>query len=82
MVNALIACLEDSSQFIKKSVLDFMFSHLRLKSDVLDENDRHVLVEAGIRLFKKKEVSITKRVNRWMFGKENEEGVYEITERN
>lgn len=59
-----------------------MFSHLRLKSDVLDENDRHVLVEAGIRLFKKKEVSITKRVNRWMFGKENEEGVYEITERN
>ena len=53
-----------------------MFTHLRLKSDVLSENDRKILVEAGIRLFRRKDVSVTKRVNRWLLGKENEDGVF------
>ena len=82
VVNSLIACLEDDSQFIKRAALDFMFSHLRLKSSVLDDNDKQLLVEAVMRLFKKKEISITKRVNRWLLGKENEENVFEITEKN
>jgi hypothetical protein len=55
-----------------------MFSHLRIKSDLLTEDDRAVLVEALLRLFKKKEISITKRVNRWIFGKEDEENRYII----
>lgn len=59
-----------------------MFSHLRLKSNVLEENDRKLLVEAGIRLFRRKDVSVTKRVNRWLLGKENAEGVFEITDKN
>lgn len=62
--------------FVKRAVLDFMFTHLRLKSDVLSENDRKILVEAGIRLFRRKDVSVTKRVNRWLLGKENEDGVF------
>ena len=41
-----------------------------------------MLVEALLRLFKKKEISITKRVNRWIFGKEDEENRYTITEKN
>ena len=53
-----------------------MFSHLRLKSNILDESDKIILVEAVVRLFKKKEISIMKRVNRWLLGKENEENVY------
>lgn len=48
-----------------------MFTHLRIKSELLTEDDRKVLVEALLRLFKKKEISITKRVNRWIFGKED-----------
>lgn len=59
-----------------------MFSHLRIKSDLLTEDDRAVLVEALLRLFKKKEISITKRVNRWIFGKEDEENRYVINEKN
>ena len=31
-----------------------MFSHLRLKSNVLDEHDKKLLVEAAVRLFRKK----------------------------
>lgn len=59
-----------------------MFSHLRLKSDILNENDKKLLVEAVLRLFRKKEISITKRVNRWLFGKENEENNFVITHKN
>lgn len=44
VVSALISCLEDPSQFIKRAILDFMFTHLRLKSNVLDEGDKKVLV--------------------------------------
>lgn len=62
--------------FVKRAVLDFMFTHLRLKSDVFSENDRKILVEAGIRHFRRKDVSVTKRVNRWLLGKENEDGVF------
>lgn len=59
-----------------------MFTHLRLKSEVFDQKDRQILVEAVMRLFKRKQVSITRRINRWLLGKENDEGVYEITEKN
>lgn len=59
-----------------------MFTHLRIKSEYLGENEKEVLVEALLRLFKKKEISITKRVNRWLFGKEDEENRYLITEKN
>ena len=71
IVNAIISCLDDPSPFIKRSTLDFMFSHLRLKSDVLDEQDKKILTEAIIRLFRKKEMSVIKRVDRWLLGREN-----------
>ena len=41
-----------------------------------------MLVEAAVRLFRKKEISLTKRVNRWLFGKEDEENRYLISEKN
>ena len=78
IVSTLVSCLEDQSNVVRRMTLDFMFTHLRMKSDVLDEDDKRLLVEAMIRLFKKKEISTTKRVNRWLFGKENEENEYLI----
>ena len=54
IVNTLITCLEDQSNVVRRITLDFMFTHLRIKSDVLDEDDKRLLVEAMIRLFKKK----------------------------
>ena len=40
------------------------------------------MVEALLRLFHKKDSSLTKRANRWLFGKEDEENRYLITEKN
>ena len=82
VVNALISSLCEDEPLIKRTALDFMFTHLRIKSEYLGENEKEVLVEALLRLFKKKEISITKRVNRWLFGKEDEENRYLITEKN
>lgn len=82
VVGALISTLEEEEPIIRRTALDFMFSHLRIKSDRLGESERGVLVEALLRLFRKKEISITKRVNRWLFGKEDEENRFLITEKN
>jgi hypothetical protein len=82
VINSLISCLEEEQPTIKRAALDFMFSHLRIKSELLTDEDREVLVEALLRLFKKKEISISKRVNRWIFGKEDDENRYAITEKN
>ena len=39
-------------------------------------------MEAVIRLFRKMEMSIIKRVNRWLLGKEDENGRHEINDKN
>ena len=41
-----------------------------------------MLVESLLRLFQRKDISITKRVNRWLFGKEDEENRFVITDKN
>jgi hypothetical protein len=35
VLNALISCLEDENQLIKRLALDFMFSHLKLTNNYL-----------------------------------------------
>ena len=82
VINALISCLEEDQPLIRRAVLDFLFSHLRIKSELLGDEEKKVLVQALLRLFKKKEISITKRVNRWIFGKEDEDNQYTINEKN
>jgi hypothetical protein len=54
VVNALISSLSEDEPLIKRTALDFMFTHLRIKSEYLGENEKEVLVEALLRLFKKK----------------------------
>ena len=78
IVSTLVSCLEEKSNVVRRMTLDFMFTHLWMKSNVLDEDDKRLLVEAMIRLFKKKEISTTKRVNQCLFGEENQENVYLI----
>jgi hypothetical protein len=39
-------------------------------------------VEALLRLFYRKDISVSRRVNRWLFGKEDEEGRFNINEKN
>lgn len=72
MLNALISCLEDKGALTRRAALDFMYSHLRLRNKVMAEADKKVLVEVVLNLFVKKELTITKRVNGWLFGKPDE----------
>lgn len=44
VVNSLISCFEEDEPTIKRAALDFMFTHLRIKSELLTEDDRKVLV--------------------------------------
>ena len=60
-----------------------MCTHLRVKNRVFNEKDKRVIVEAALLLFVKKELTITKRVNNWLFGKpDEEENKYFLTEKN
>jgi hypothetical protein len=44
VINSLISCLEEEQPTIKRAALDFMFTHLRIKTDLLSDDDREVLV--------------------------------------
>lgn len=44
VVNALISSLSEDEPLIKRTALDFMFTHLRIKSEHLGENEKEVLV--------------------------------------
>lgn len=60
-----------------------MCTHLRVKNKVFENEDKKIIVEAALLLFVKKELTITKRVNNWLFGKpDEEENKYFITEKN
>lgn len=82
ILNTLIHCLEDENQLVKRNVLDFMYTHLKAQCALFSDQDRLVLVEAVLYLLVKKDVSITRRVNMWLFGKPDLENKYPVTEAN
>jgi hypothetical protein len=59
-----------------------MFSHLKLTSEFLNETDKLVLVEGSLMLLIRKDLSVTRRVNQWLFGKPDNENKYQLTEKN
>ena len=82
VLSALINSLEEEEAVIRRTALDFMQSHLRIRSELLGKEERSVLVEALLRQFHKKDISIAKRANQWLFGREDEEGRFTINEKN
>jgi hypothetical protein len=59
-----------------------MYSHLKLTNQYLSEQDKKVLVEATLLLLIRKDISVTRRVNQWLFGKPDSENKYHIIETN
>ena len=59
-----------------------MYSHLKLVNQYFSEQDKKVLVEAVLLLLIKKDISVTRRVNQWLFGKPDQNNKYHITEHN
>jgi hypothetical protein len=63
VVNAILACLEDDNQMVKRGMLDFMFTHLRLnRVQYLEPEDKLILVEGALLLLIKKD-NMTRKVN-------------------
>lgn len=64
---------------VKRNILDFMNQHLRINHRILTKADQLVLVEGVLYLMIKKDVSVTRRVNVWLFGKPDMDNKYSIT---
>lgn len=82
IVNAILACLEDENTLVQRNALDFMYSHLKLSFEYFSDQEKMIFVEAVLYLLYRKELSLTRRVYSWLFGKPNLDNKYEITEKN
>lgn len=65
---------------VRRNILDFMIQHLRITHPILNNFDKLVLVEGVLWLLIKKDMSVTRRVNIWLFGKPDMDNKYTITE--
>lgn len=68
VVNALILCLEDEVLFTQRCAFDFLASHMPLKSDILSQNEKICIIEAGCHLLLRKNDSIIRRLYSWVLG--------------
>lgn len=67
LLNAALACLEDENS-IKKLMLDYLGQNLDLQGDTLTEREKTILIEGSLKLFEKKDISINRRLYKWIFG--------------
>ena len=82
VINAILACLEDENNLVQRNALDFMYTHLKLNFEYFTDEEKRIFVEAVLYLLYRKELSLTRRVYSWLFGKPNLDNKYEITEKN
>ena len=67
VLNAALACLEDEPS-IKKLMLDYLGNYLSLSEDLLTQREKTILLEGALKLFEKKDISINRRLYKWIFG--------------
>lgn len=80
VISTIISCLEDTNNLVRKEILDFMISNLKPTSPLLTDENRVTLIEATLSLLANRDVSQTRRVNIWLFGKPDQENKYIINE--
>ena len=59
-----------------------MYTHLNLFSDLLDNEDKFVLMKSVLKLLIRIELSLCRRIYTWMFGKPDQDNKYLITNQN
>lgn len=68
ITSSCLACLEDESVIIRRAILDFIGSYIPLDNDdLLTKDDKLVLVEGTLCLLEKKDISINRRIYKWLF---------------
>lgn len=64
-----------------KACLDFLYKFLSLRSDTLTEQERSILIFNVLELLTKRDISTTRKINLWLFGKPDEDNKYPLTEK-
>lgn len=69
VINALLSCLEDSNILTVKNSLDFLYKYLPLKTEIISDSGKAKLTKSIVCLLAKRDMSITRKINLWLFGK-------------
>lgn len=69
VINALTMCIEDTNILAIKAGLDFLYKYLPLRSDVLEDPGKLRLTKCVVWLMGKRDTSVTRKINLWLFGK-------------
>lgn len=64
---------------VRRNILDFMIAHFRITHPILTPSDRLVLIEGVLNQLVRKDASVTRRVNVWLFGKPDMDNKYTVT---
>ena len=77
MINALIECLEDTSnELIHRGALDFLITHMKLSENIISEAEKVKLLYYALPLLTKKNNDITlRKFYLWAIGPSIEESV-------
>ncbi len=68
-MNAIITCLKDENPLVKRLALDLLIHKLNLTHPIYRHTDKISIVFEALSLMIKKDQSITRRINLWLFGK-------------
>lgn len=67
-MNVIISCLKDDNLLVKKNIIDFMITHIKLKGGPFSYEDKIELVQAALNLMLSTDGTIFRRINTWLFG--------------
>jgi hypothetical protein len=73
ILNTTLACFEDEQA--KKPMLDFLGNYLNLQDEYLTLKEKVVLMEGTIKLFEKKDISLNRRLYKWLFGGDTDNAI-------
>jgi hypothetical protein len=58
--------------------LDFLYKYLPLKSDIISDQAKIRLARSVVWLLGKRDTSVTRKINLWLFGKPDDENQYSV----
>ncbi|EGR29985.1 n-terminal domain protein [Ichthyophthirius multifiliis] len=80
VVNTILSCIEYENVIVKRNIIDFLQSHLPAQNDdILSENEKIQILEGLLYLFIKKDISVIRRANIWLFGKPDDENKFDFS---
>ena len=58
---------------VRRNILDLIIQNFKINNNVLSENDKLILVQGCLVLYEKREHSLQRRTDSWLFNGENSE---------